>query len=396
MPISREMREKIYPVSPAFAELSPLLEGEVGDHWAKVTCGRFEDICGDVAGGWFMWALREAADNAGHHTSARAARDYYQRLGAEIDAACDDGRLRCHPPRASMRPRLDRRYLAPLVETFFRAAAFQTRFGHFESYQVESKGDPLGQRLFAELANEPLAAEAESLLTQARGWAVSPGWLKLVAKRPDGRPANRHLRWQDRPELGRVFEAAGIDPPGIWAGRFVLNYFCPEQECTLHVDSHGREVAVFPLDGQRHTLERPPDLFFELEPTVPWFPGPPPPDLASFRQRNLERIHRVYESAIPWLALVALAGWARQTLAVVRRREWTALWVFESGLLAAAVLRLGIVAILEISTVPALVSRYLCPSHPQLLAFSVLAGVGLLRDGIVALRGRAGGSASPL
>lgn len=66
---------------------------------------------GATRAAWFMWALREAAGMAGLHRDAREARAFYGQLAAEVNAACDAGRIPCGPPRTGMAPPFDARLL---------------------------------------------------------------------------------------------------------------------------------------------------------------------------------------------------------------------------------------------------------------------------------------------
>ncbi len=91
VPISKNTRSIVYSVSPAFKELEPYLESE-SNLWAKVSRDAM-GIQNEIAAGWFYWALREAAALAGHNHSAREADAYYQRVADEINVAIHEGRL---------------------------------------------------------------------------------------------------------------------------------------------------------------------------------------------------------------------------------------------------------------------------------------------------------------
>jgi hypothetical protein len=118
IPVARETRERIYAVSPAFAELRPLIEGRIGE--GPVLSSQYlgfplEDR--EMGGGQFMWALRSAVQAAGHAPDAATAMSYYTRLAGEVNAACDDGRLAAGPRRASMLPPL-----VPAYRPFIQAS----------------------------------------------------------------------------------------------------------------------------------------------------------------------------------------------------------------------------------------------------------------------------------
>ncbi len=117
--VPKETREHIYIVSPAFAELKPFLEGAVGKAWiANSRCEGGE--CADIGGGWFMWALRDAASAAGYHSKdALTAAHFYHRIAREINAACKDQRLDCEAERASLITPLEGRVCAAAYRYLF-------------------------------------------------------------------------------------------------------------------------------------------------------------------------------------------------------------------------------------------------------------------------------------
>src|SRR5690606_13601142 len=106
VPVTREAREKCYRVSPAFAELRPYLEGDIGYSWAGVSSpftGR-PAAEREIAGGWFMWVQRGATAAAGYHRNAAEALAFYERTATEINAACDQDRVAAGPRRDTLLP----------------------------------------------------------------------------------------------------------------------------------------------------------------------------------------------------------------------------------------------------------------------------------------------------
>ncbi len=104
--VPRLARQKAYAVSAAAAELAPVLDGEIASIMAGPGCAYYhvEPCDNELRSAWFIWALRDAAFLAGHYRSAPEARAFYGRIAAEINAACDAGKLECRPPRATLAP----------------------------------------------------------------------------------------------------------------------------------------------------------------------------------------------------------------------------------------------------------------------------------------------------
>jgi 4-amino-4-deoxy-L-arabinose transferase-like glycosyltransferase len=110
VPVPTETRERIYAVSPRFAELRPFLEGNVGYTWTLNTCaGTGGRLCNEIGSGWFVWAFRDAVEQAGYYRrGGKAVAAYYEAVAAEINQACEARRLACGPKRDSLMPPLHR------------------------------------------------------------------------------------------------------------------------------------------------------------------------------------------------------------------------------------------------------------------------------------------------
>lgn len=98
LPASRAARLAAYEQSPTFARLRDALDGDpaalAGWQWpgCSIHGGRF---CDDYAGGWFMWALRDAVADIGEYKTAQGAIAFFRNMAAEINLACRAGRLTC-------------------------------------------------------------------------------------------------------------------------------------------------------------------------------------------------------------------------------------------------------------------------------------------------------------
>ena len=162
IPVQREVRERIYAVSPAFAELRPYLEGSLGDAWSgpgEATYG-IEPGKKEIAGGWFMWALRDAASLAGHCKSGAGAMAYYQRIADEVNAACDDGRLAAGPRRSGFLPVWNARIWPQFLQSLGKASRFFVTLDGFTVTPVRSVGPPDLLVLFSDMTRERLSPES--------------------------------------------------------------------------------------------------------------------------------------------------------------------------------------------------------------------------------------------
>jgi hypothetical protein len=188
IPVTREMRLRLYAVSPAFAELRPYLEGPLGEGWASAS----ESVTHlparkyEMAGGWFMWALRDAVALAGHCTSGAESMAFYARLAREVNEACDQGRLGpCGPRRSGFVPPLRPEYFQSFLRTLPDVATFFTSFDEMDTARQQSVGTPEQLDMFAKLSHERVATadtDPSESPRQVRLDRVRISWLAGISR----------------------------------------------------------------------------------------------------------------------------------------------------------------------------------------------------------------------
>ena len=157
VPVPKEVRERTYKVSSAFAELKPFLEGGIGDGWTSASCGAVS-VCNDIGGGWFMWAFRDCVDAAGYHSSGSSASHYYRRLAREVNAACTNQSLDCGAERSSLMPPWRSEYTMPIFITMAKAGVSLVRFDGFWPHPTSSEGPEDQLLLFRDLTRDRLSS----------------------------------------------------------------------------------------------------------------------------------------------------------------------------------------------------------------------------------------------
>ena len=160
VPVARDVRLKLYEVSPSFAELRPCLEGPTGLEWANYSdflTGRpGEEL--QIGGGSFMWALRDCVIASDHGNSAKEALNFYRSLGVEINRACDDGRITpARTRRDTMMPRWQSGQAKRILETTPGYITDFLLFRGFSAYPTESWGSAELLALFRDLTRSRLA-----------------------------------------------------------------------------------------------------------------------------------------------------------------------------------------------------------------------------------------------
>jgi hypothetical protein len=106
VPFARDQMAIAAQVSPAFKEIYGSLQGDIGDTYRRIAKNE-AGVDNEIAGGWLVWALREAVDRAGYH-DARAQDAFYRRMAEELEAAAHAGKIEMiHFPMALVDPKID-------------------------------------------------------------------------------------------------------------------------------------------------------------------------------------------------------------------------------------------------------------------------------------------------
>lgn len=157
IPVTRQARETLYPLSPAMASLEPWLEREA---WTDPTLQDTEGL--QIRGGWFVWALRESVARARLAPDARSSLHFYQTLADEVNALCDSGKIPAWPRRDSLVPRWHEGQPAAVARTVLWFTDFVAGFTSFTPYTPLSIGDREELKLFHDLTGDDLSSSVRA------------------------------------------------------------------------------------------------------------------------------------------------------------------------------------------------------------------------------------------
>lgn len=177
--VSHEARERIYAVSPTFARLRPMLEGELGRTYAGFAARGIPELEGsDEPAGYLLWAIRDAAASAGFHASGVTAMASYRQLADEVNLACESETLPCGTPRSTLQPPLSIGQAWPFVRALGRAMVSALQLEGFSAVVLPSSGSPAQLDVFRRLTGErvaapPMPAEAGKLVPRGDPWRIA-------------------------------------------------------------------------------------------------------------------------------------------------------------------------------------------------------------------------------
>ncbi|WP_221032946.1 hypothetical protein [Actomonas aquatica] len=226
VPLTLATRETIYPHSPAFAEIAPLLDGELTEKWAKPGWGRDGNHARaglEIRGGWYQWALREAAARLGYYESATAAETYWARVATEINTAVDSGALAGGKSRHGFFPRWQEAYSDQVTPALGQALDLVVRCTDFKAVAVPSSGNPeqieeLAAFLHARPVWErsPPSTDGRIRLAIHRIYQLTGWWLTGFALL-----ATAIVAWRARREVSARLQLAFLC--ACWGGALALS-----------------------------------------------------------------------------------------------------------------------------------------------------------------------------
>jgi hypothetical protein len=374
-PLPKETRERIYKISPAFAELAPVLEGNVGATWASISC-QDASLCDDIGGGWFVWALRDAVAAAGHYTSAASAAKYYRQLATEINAACADRQIECGAERASLIPPWRIEYTRPFLNALVRGAVLLFRFEGFQAYSSPSIGTDEEMILFRDLTISRLSLAVTRKL-RITGWAfaINPASSTAFSVRAaDGTLSDAAVKRLPSPDVYKHFRSDDKNFPNARKARFEITTSCADG-CSLHIRTDDRSDERIPLDGSVKAKETP-EFYFYIDSLNNYTENdvlPHQSKIDNFKMSILGQIGKAYQAAVPFLIVFALIGYLISAMNILRTKIVKNLWLINTALLIALVIRLLIFSMIDVTSFPCLYAYYLSSAYSLLLIFVTLA-----------------------
>jgi hypothetical protein len=209
IPVSKDVRRAAYAVSPAFKELEPYFEGEFGYAAASET-RKYVGIQGEIASGWFYWALRDATALAGHHTSASDANAYYQKIADEINKAIDSGHLQGRFVVSSfLDPELSN-YLPYLPDSYLKMWRLFTSIDQTPIQKDPTDIDLTVRKAFDIIANRRTALTSYDTVT-LQGWVFqgSEPIKQVLIKSAGGALLGHCEALLPRPDVAKAFSSQG-------------------------------------------------------------------------------------------------------------------------------------------------------------------------------------------
>lgn len=360
VPVSRAAREAVYAVSPAFSKLKPYLDPITGSPW-QFGCHFYAETCGDIAGGWFMWAVRDAVAVNGYYTSPKASAAFYRELTDEVKAACRAGTLKCKPLLVSQVPRISavqwQKLPGSLLDGLRQATLYQPSLAN-----IPSSGPPADLMADVEFLGSPprTTSDHDNSIYSINGWYYGKdrkGWITGKTASNDDVSASKIERGAS-PDL-----VSGLGDASAGQQRFSTTVACQEPCIFSFVDDTGATIdlklanevghaASYPLNGATLNIDR------ISQSSANFLASDPRYRFAAAWRRITEK---AYGHVLPWLLMLSFVAMLAGLLISFLRRALSPVMAVTVTVWALLVSRLVLLALVDISSFPAMIVPYLSP-----------------------------------
>ncbi|MEP5542994.1 MAG: hypothetical protein ABJP77_13640 [Lentilitoribacter sp.] len=257
VPAPIRVREEIAKHSPTFAKFDRhLLPGGKLFGWSNAGCPIYPSSCGEIAGGWYIWGIRDALAMEGAYESFQSAKEVYGQITHEVLEACDKEKLNCEPGVLKFMPPFAEGQWNNFFPKFIEIVRFALFYpGHDVSlatrdtpFQVR-KPDLYSQSL--ELLNHPVTLDRSSKdgVFNMTGWyytdhgdngeKTAQPEFRISAIKSDGSVIKDNYLTVSSPDIVNKY-----NNPEAHSNRFSMSFECRSDCVSLRVEIANTVVDV--------------------------------------------------------------------------------------------------------------------------------------------------------
>ncbi len=370
VPVSKATRAKIYKVSTAFASLREYFDPEHGQTPWQSGCKFYPQSCGDIAGGWFIWALRDAAASKGHYRSAKTSSDFFRKLSQEVEGACHSGQLKCKKSPIPYMPHISDEQIRQIPDKIVQTVKTVTLIEPPPTHLRCSSGDQALLSNMVSFVGNPIhwPSRTAGQYTTLNGWYTQKDgqWFEAKVVDKDGLPVCLFLQRRASPDLVTAFEN-----PHLAESRFVLRTPC-DNECRLIVkkqDGAAITIAFSDLMQNNSSIDMAGDILHidtatthndgmkaknpQLEDNIRY---------VGMVQNVREMLWHVYNMIVPAVSILGFIAFILSAYITLKRRVFTPIMALATALWASIAALVVILVLIDVTAFPTIIRRvYLLP-----------------------------------
>lgn len=344
------------------------------DFWED--CGRNPGDM-EVEDGWFFWALRYAAKNAGIYENAEKANAFWGNVSDEIQKAIMTGKLeeRTTMPSALMSPWREE-YYKKLPQAFINVGKFLVTYSDMKldvSVSIPDAGT--GIRM-AEVVTNNHAIYPPQISNTVSGWIASLSIdekfsLELV---DENNNEIKPVELIASPDVEVFFKSQNIELENTKNCRFYItideSVDMKKLKILVH-DSSNNIVETIPLDGSM-TVGKNEKYYFTIDSYV----SDPLAEKYSVRVNFMNKLINIYrKTSVPLVIFGGVCylwiGFSCVFNFIKRRGKKTtfSVWLILSALLGSLIILMMGISYNEIASCPSINYKYLSGAYPLLIGF---------------------------
>ena len=380
VPVSQAAMQGIYAVSSSFSELHHYFDNDRLT-WRQYGCRVYPWTCDEVAGGWFIWALREAVASSGYYQTPTKAANFYENISQEVNQACTDGRLNCSKSLTPYMPEITQRDIDQLpayLEQLLDVLLLSNLSANNILLQSGINGDFFGQR-----------AVLSFLHSQDR-FLISGSGTKIFGQYAVVNENDEKFEILISDKQGKLFPytltpgSSRTDKDNFYP--FSLKTTCLKA-CRLSIKAAGKDQfnVEIPEAGQVFKQQQViilgrVQVFFEKVARM----GKQYTAVIGIGEKVTHQVRRVlfdfYQFIFPVSLYLGLIAFAVMTVIAIKQRYFSVLFVISVAMWGAILVRLTILLLVHISSFPALKVLYFMPVYSLLLIASIISLYLLLQS----------------
>lgn len=366
LPVSFKKRQEIYKVSPTFLQLKDYFEDK-GKWWTSFGCGLYLWTCGDYAGGWFAWALRDAVSSKGYYDHPTHSAEFYKNITKEIKNACVSRVIKCRETPIPLMPNLTLAQIKELPNKIVQAlkvAMVQSPVPVTDGPSTGSLSELQRIRLFLGNPKTTLAPGEKKVSLSGWFYPNNEEWIVMNCS-VNGTKIKRAIDRMSSPDI-----AEGFKNPKANFQRFSIEV--PDNEdCSITTDSLSSNE--FPI---KTLLDKPGFTKVGANGNL-WILNTlkkDKDDSVHELSSNLKKfLSNLYSLIIPTLVLLGAIAYSTYSfLALTRKLVFTDIFIVTTMLWTLFFSRIILLALVDISSFPAINILYMSAAFPILCLAALL------------------------
>lgn len=365
VPVSDEAMRLAAEVSPSFRPLAEALgpEGRLKG-WRVHGCAIYSWTCGKLAGGWFVWALRDAGAGNGFYASPAIASREFGKVADEIRQACDQGRIRCRARPVDLVPPITPEQWWTITGATLKAIRLISLPSAPTIGEPQLRDVTLDTAMFNaawRFLNFPRAVPPMTETAIISGWfynkADSREWPALGVDDDATDDATIMVKRIASPDLVTAFH-----DPAATLNRFQVTYQC-KSNCKLSATySNGHKMAIaLSSGGPANAAENERTLYVDSVVRQQHPSAGSNLRNAAARAVTSAAFH-IYHVLFPVVLGLGLLCYISATIRAVRTRRCAPALILATAAWALMLTRCVLIALIDTISFPAINMRYLLPA----------------------------------